>query len=398
MGQALRVIDFPLVVMGARFKQVTFSLVVFVLAAEAGSFLIVKYLQHRGILYKPHEDLSDYENYLDRRHPVLGWVELTDDDSVLPNGARYSPAVPDGETHPPCVSLYGDSFVWADEVDDAHAWGNLLADRLGCRVANFGVRAYGTDQSYLRYLHSTPTDNGHVVVLGHLTENVLRNVTQDFDLLYGLTKYGLKPRFILDAAGQLELVPLPELSSEEFALLNRSPENVLTHEYLEPLYARFPYVVSLVQTFGSYRIQAKLRGEPSYAAFYRSHHPSNALAITAGILSAFVDEAKARTDKPLVLVIPHLKDLRYFEANGTWVQNPLLAELERREIPFLDAGPDILATLQGRDSQSIYASRSHLNEEGNRLLADIVYNALVARGLTPLQATTGVTRMNNHGP
>ena len=166
--------------MSTNFKLFFISFLVFVLTAEAGSFLAVKYLQQRGIFYSPHEDLSDYESYLGRRHPVLGWIELlTSEARVLPDGSRYSPAVPDGEKQPSCVSLYGDSFVWADEVDDAHAWGNLLVDRLGCRVANFGVRAYGTDQSYLRYLNSAPTDNSQVVVLGHFTENVLRNVTQD---------------------------------------------------------------------------------------------------------------------------------------------------------------------------------------------------------------------------
>lgn len=369
--------------MSMRLKQAIFSLFVFVLTAEAGSFLVTKYLQHRGILYTPHEDITDYDDYLRRRHPVLGWTKLSDDDTVLADGSRNSPAVSDGDSQRPCVSLYGDSFVWADEVDDEHAWGNLLADRLGCRVANYGVRAYGTDQSYLRYLQHTPIGAGHVVVLGHLTENVLRNLSQDFDLLYGFTKYGLKPRFIINAAGRLELIPLPELSSAEFALLIRSPEKVLPHEYFVPLHARFPYTFSLLRAFGSHRIQAKLRGEPPHAAFYRSGHPSRSLAITVGIMSAFVTEAKARADKPLVLVIPTLMDLRHFEETGIWVYAPLIAELERLEIPFLDAGPRILAALQGQDVQAFFAPRSHLNEKGNELLARIVYEALLARRLLP---------------
>jgi len=369
--------------MGANLKALIVSLLVFVLAAEAGSFLAVKFLQQRGIFYAPLEDLSDYAAYLDHRDPLLGWTKLSADDNVLPDGSRFSPALADAGLQAPCVSLYGDSFVWADEVDDAHAWGNLLAGRLGCRVANFGVRAYGTDQSYLRYLHSTAVDKGQVVVLGHLTENVLRNITQDFDLLYGLTRYGLKPRFIIGPAGQLQLIPLPELSAAEFARLNRSPTEVLQHEYLEPLQAGFPYVASLARVFGGYRVQAKLRGEPPYAAFYRPDHPSGALAITVGIMAAFVDEAKARADRPFVLVIPNLADLRYFEVNGRWLYAPLLAELGKRDIAFIDAGPGLLAALQGRDAQSIYAPVNHLNEEGNRLLADIVYDALVAHDRKP---------------
>jgi hypothetical protein len=379
----LRIVDFSTAVMGAYFKPLFLSLIVFVLAAEAGSFLVIKYLQQRGMFYTPHADLSDYEDYLKQRDPLLGWTRLSDEDKLMADGSRYSPAFAADDSQLPCASLYGDSFVWADEVDDAHAWSNLLATRLGCRVANFGVRAYGTDQAYLRYLHSPRVDTEQVVVLGYLTENLLRNITQDFDLLYGLTKYGLKPRFIIDTAGQLKLIPLPEFSLEEFERLNRAPEQVLEYEYLQPLYARFPYSVFLMKAFAGRRIQAKLRGEPPYAVFYRPDHASNALAVTVEILNAFVDEAKVRGDKPLVLVIPNLMDLRHFKATGTWFYAPLLAELDKRNIAFIDVGPGLLAALQGHDAQTIYAPRKHFNEEGNRLLTELVYETLRALGLRP---------------
>ena len=369
--------------MGAQIKSIFLSLLVFVIAAEAGSFVVTLYLDDRGMFYKPLEDLSDYAEYLERRDPLLGWTRLSDDDRLLQDGSRYSPATDAAALQLPCVSLYGDSFVWADEVDDAQAWGNLLAEQLGCRVANFGVRAYGTDQSYLRYLYSPRADTGQVVILGHLSENILRNITQDFDLLYGLTRYGLKPRFIIDGDGRLQLIPLPDYSIEEFERLNRAPRQVLKHEYLEPLVARFPYSLSLLKVFKGYRIQAKLRGEPPYAAFYQPDHPSKALAITAGILNAFADEAKSRDDRPLVLIIPNLMDLRHFETTGNWVYAPLLAELDRRGVAYVDLGPRLLVALQGQDPQSIYAPAHHFNEEGNRMVADIVHDALLERGYRP---------------
>jgi hypothetical protein len=373
--------------MSIRIREVILGLAIFLITAEAGSFLVVVFLQHRAVLYKPHSDLSDYEDYITSRDPVLGWTKLKDEDRVMLDGSRYSPAFPDSKNHSPCVSLYGDSFVWADEVNDEDAWGNQLAEILGCRVANYGVRAYGTDQAYLRYLYKASPNAGQVVILSHFSENVLRNVTQDFDLLYGLTKYGLKPRFLLSDSGELQLIPIPDLTAEEFAQLNQSPEAVLTHQYLMPLHARFPYAVSLVHAVGNYRIQAKFRDEPFYAAFYHPNHPSNALPITTAILSAFVKEARKRNERPLVLLIPHSLDLRYFQSTGRWTYQPLLEALERRDIPFIDAGPAIYAEIATRDIQSFYAPKSHLNEEGNKFLAAFVQDALARPELIPPTTT-----------
>jgi hypothetical protein len=74
--------------------------------------------------------------------------------------------------------MYGDSFVFGSAVDDEHSWGNQIAKRLSCRVQNFGVPGYGTDQAYLRFLHND-ADQAPQVILNILFENVARNVNQN---------------------------------------------------------------------------------------------------------------------------------------------------------------------------------------------------------------------------
>ena len=112
----------------------------------------------RGILYFPPEVTREkYERYLSIRDPVVGWPARS-----APSAAaglpvpRPSPAFPEpGEW---CVTLYGESMTYGDEVTDAEAWGNVLAQRLGCRVGNFGVGGYGSDQALLRFIASIPNN------------------------------------------------------------------------------------------------------------------------------------------------------------------------------------------------------------------------------------------------
>ena len=80
----------------------------------------------------------------------------------ISTGARFSPAYPEPGNE--CVTLYGDSFTYGVGVREEYAWGNTLAERLRCRVGNFGVGGYGTDQALLRFMHN-PNDPSSVAVL-----------------------------------------------------------------------------------------------------------------------------------------------------------------------------------------------------------------------------------------
>ena len=91
----------------------------------------------------------------------MGWVPRADVDET---GSRIIPAYPDPNRFPACVSLYGDSVTWAAEVDNEHAWSNVLSLLLGCRVANYGGGGYGADQAYLRFKLNS-RDKSKVVII-----------------------------------------------------------------------------------------------------------------------------------------------------------------------------------------------------------------------------------------
>src|SRR5262245_39420394 len=83
----------------------------------------------------------------------LGWPAPRD--AVAPphdkTGAKYNSDFP--EPGHACASAYGDSFVWGNDIPPAYGWIEQLSRKLGCRVANYGVPGYGTDQAYVRFQH-----------------------------------------------------------------------------------------------------------------------------------------------------------------------------------------------------------------------------------------------------
>ena len=180
---------------------------------------------------------------------------------------------------------------------------------LHCRVANYGVGGYGTDQAYLRFHYNQP-DPASIVIIGFSSDNITRNINQLRNLIIPTPQCALKPRFILDPQGQLELVPIPELTEKDYRELNRSPERYLQHEFFSPgglsglQRMGFPYTLTVVKLLKPL-LQKGLAFEPRYAAFYRPDHPSGALAVTTAILTRFQHEAQEAGKSPAGGDYPH---------------------------------------------------------------------------------------------
>src|SRR5262245_4391979 len=145
---------------------------------ELLSVVSIKILKPMGIFYDPSTVTQNYAEYLALRDPHLGWRPRIG--QAAADGTRNDPAF--SITSDPCMSMFGDSFTWSEEVDDDYAWSALLALKVHCRVANYGVGGYGTDQAYLRFKSLPP--RGELVFLNHLSENIVRNINQYRNLLY----------------------------------------------------------------------------------------------------------------------------------------------------------------------------------------------------------------------
>ncbi|MFP8877973.1 MAG: hypothetical protein VCE43_00125 [Myxococcota bacterium] len=267
------------------------------------------------------------------------------------------------------------------------AWGNQLSQRLNCRVSNFGVKGYGTDQAYLRFRHNT-SDDSQVVILGYFSDNIVRNVTRNFSFLYPSKNLGLKPRFILDDDQSLKLLRIPRFPIDELKRVADS-RHVLANDYLAPggpagnFVVRFPYTVGVLRAFGQFRVKANRARLPFWAEFYEWYHPSRALQITTQIIRAFVEDATESGRDPIVVFFPSSLDFEAYRKNKRWIYEPLIDRLRKHDVQVLNIGSALMPFIRSRDPCSLYTKCpvGHFNRPGSELIARIVADQLVRLNL-----------------
>ncbi len=321
----------------------------------------------------------------------LGWPSPRD--AVAPprdrSGAKYNPDFSQSEQ--PCASAYGDSFVWGTDIPLADGWVEQLSRNLGCRVANYGVPGYGTDQAYVRLTRNTQ-DEAPVTLLGIFPENIMRNVNQYRGFLgFSLSPVGLKGRFVLDGEDRLDWIHRPRIDEAGFLDFLSKPANLLPHEYLlpdtpdGPVTLRFPYTLTLARVALMPRLRVRITGRPSWADFYSTDHRSGALALTAAIVEAFVLESEHRGKRALVVMLPGASSFRARAEFGKPEYAPLIAALATRKIDVFDPGPALLIALGQKSYCELYAASAdcegHFGIEGSRMVADVVMAELRRRGL-----------------
>lgn len=365
------------------------------LAYLAGGWLLGTGAAGHVAPYDNADLLADYDERMAEQHDTLGWPTRPwlASDSFDSSGARVSPAFP--EPGGACVSLYGDSFTYGQDVAPDEAWGDVLSRRLGCRVANYGVGGYGPDQALLRF-EVNDRDEAGLVVLGIMPENVVRILNRYRGFVDRRhMRYSFKPRFVLDGEGRLELVPMPRLTREAFAALPEDAARHLPHETFLPVRWRFPYLWSLRHVLTGDNLRAWWHGEAPWMRFYDPEDETGAVALMAAIAGRFVASARARGKRALVLVLPDGQSFRRYAETGVWLHAPLLEAAAARDLPVHDLGPDMLrAAGGGTDAVCALfvgwrhiACVGHYDAAGNRLVAELVAGLIERDGL--LSAASG---------
>lgn len=304
-------------------------------------------------------------------------------------GAKENPDFPQGART--CASVYGDSFVWGDDIPLAQGWVEQLSRKLSCRVANYGVSGYGTDQAYLRFKRMT-RDDAPVALLGIFPENVMRNVNQYRQFIgFNQTPLVLKGRFLLDSAGRLVWIHRPRIDEAGYLRLLRDPASVVPHDYMlpdtrdGPVTLRFPYLVTAARIALMPRLWTRISGSPSWSDFYRADHPSGALALTVAIAEAFVRDAERRGKRALVVMLPGASSFRARAKYGAPEYQPLLAALAARHVAAFDPASALSATLGQRSYCALYTDpphcAGHFGVFGSGIVADVMLAELRRRGL-----------------
>jgi len=391
---------------------------------EASAFVLTEFwMRPRGAFYDPTSlapliSEASWEDYLASRDPVVGWpAPRSFGDADAPEardafGSRPSPAFP--EPGPACVSVYGASFAYAGEVDHAQAWTDHLARKLGCRVANYGVSAYGTDQSLLRFKGNS-ADEAPIAVLAFMGSNIERNLNRWALYKYTPVRYRawrqFKPRFVLGEGGQLELLELPEPSWQELGGGLADPAGWLEHDWFAPgkpagvpvHTPSFPYLRSVYRVARSALFPDPRRNE-NHLAFFAEHHPSGAYALTRAILVEFARTARERGVDPLILFIPSSHEFERYRETGEWVSGALARAVAAEGIPVVNVLEEMSERIGAEhvcENYTIGGCRYHFDSTGNELLAEVALEpiqtlqrslAARARPSTDAGAAAGLAR------
>lgn len=314
----------------------------------------------------------------------LGWTwrpsGVSDDGLFVIDalGGRKGRAEP-GPRPPPGrrrVITFGDSFTFGDEVpgDASFQW-LLEGIDPALEVLNFGVGGFGTDQALLRYRRMGRDLGAEVACMGILLENIGRNVNR-YRPLWN-TSTGLcvtKPRFVLGTGGALELVAQPFATRAELraAILDGSViDRIREHEYwLGPHVptGKLSGTLRLLYGYLAYRDRAVARlwkdtaGEP--------------FQVTVALLEAFHREALADGARLApILIFPSKEDLRRYALPGRPYWTALMAELDRRGVPYVDLVTPLAERARELDEDPPAASLyfgGHLSRAGNAVVARVL--------------------------
>ena len=335
---------------------------------EFFSYLAIKTLSDKAVFYNQIQVNQSYENYTKVRDPLLGWKNNNSDNY----GARIDKS--NFSKYKVCIDMYGDSFTYGLEVNDIDAWPSKLSEKLRCRVRNYGVVGYGTDQAYLKYQYQS-REHSKIVVLNHLSEDILRNINQFQNLLYPNSEFALKPRFII-LNNKLTLIKTINLTKLEFKEFLLSPQKFLKYEYFIPSgdsgvqIASFPYSVSLAKALKHYHVRAILKNKSRTEEFYEQNHKSQSLQITEKIMKEFERSAREKGLIPIVTIIPTCRDFEHKNIHGDFPYKNLSKELNKYSSFFIDFGLEIIQYKSNYKDLYVNCS-SHMNKIGNQVLSEI---------------------------
>ena len=327
-----------------------------------------------NFIFDQYKISQDFCEYLEKRDTLLGWdidINGRGDTRKLNNRKNVNDTLLQ-------IDFYGDSFTYGSKIDDENIWTNLISKKINMIVNNRGVGGYGSDQSYLKFKKNNKNKN--IVVLNHLSENIIRNVNQFRHLIYPSNQFSFKPRFIL-RNDSLILIKIPKVKINEIKDFKKNPNKYLKHEYFNIgenagiFYKKFPYTITLLKALlFNWKIKSIKNYFSGYQPFYSRKHLSNGLKITEAILKKFNLEAIKNNQVSIITIIPTFRDFQYYFKFNEFPYENLKKDI-CNEVRFIDFGEEILKKKEGfnlNDLRKFYITENgHMNKKGHLILAQI---------------------------
>ncbi len=394
-----------------RKKTLMFSIILIVsiyIGIEALSFvglIVLKKLKHIG--YSPvisslsanqekiiHNFLAMPQTGYGRQHPELGWT-------IRKNGVRLdnlyianSQGIRADKEYSIMplkkvirISAFGDSFTHGDDVSNENTWQEQLNKKNpGYEVLNFGVYAYGLDQSYLRYMKEGTLFKSDIVLIGFMSENIYRNVNV-FRNFYSNSYTNIvftKPRFTV-RGDELVLYGNPLSRPEDYEKLLRNQQSVLSeigekdyHYQLRYKEGKYDFLPSIrFAKIADYFIKKKFGDfivEKNNAYYVKSE----AFLVTAKIFDAFYRDALNNASLPIIILYPNKDDVIRFLKNKTKKYQPLIEYFESNNYVYIDLLDALAGVGTSSDISKYFTGRwSHYSPSGNKIVARYIERFLI---------------------
>ncbi len=309
-------------------------------------------------------------------HPRFGWAigaSRTTADGLYASsieGLRSKTVGDDlaNVTHDMRIALYGDSFVFSEEVGYGDSLAFHLENTLGPKqqVLNFGVPGYGIDQAHLRFVHSASDWRPNIAVLGYIGHDLIRALD-----VYTFLRpsWGIpfsKPRYEIVGDSGLRLNNVPNIGAAEIFAANDIAELPLIQ--LDPNYFAFDWQKQFAHNSMIFRLVASLL--PRYPVEDGSFQHS-VTETGARIIKEFVVHAQSEGIIPLVVYLPSRQD---FEGASMTVKEQTIARARELGVEVADLTDCLSTKVQ---YENLFVSKGvHYSGRGNQAFAQCLISLL----------------------
>lgn len=359
------------------FIRIFSAIFISVVSLEAFAVFFIRYYSERFELFKVDAFLIDKSSIIKVVKifdPQLGWRFKFD--------TEYGERKRSKKFSQTKMYVFGDSFAFGDEVSDTQTWQEQLAATQQQNILNFGISAYGPDQSLLYFKKIAPQlPKSSVVSLVVTTENINRIVNIYRKFYFSNTGMPLtKPMFNLTENGVTlienpidSLENLHKLENKEFvknlAKIDfwGKARNKNRISFLRPNFLNF-----FTKDFWLNFLSVQTTSETGAPLAIDLWGDKDAEKLFQFILKEFIELAKMKNAKPMVIILPYKNDIvgaeninqkgRLFFNNFCHIEN----------IDCFDGIKALTEVIKEKaiDTDSLWQKGGHLSPLGNKLIAD----------------------------
>lgn len=290
------------------------------------------------------------------------------------------------------IAGLGNSFMRGADVPVADAWMEQLQARLPrIEFLNYGVAAYGTDQSYLQFLESPRARRATIVLIGLAPDNVRRNLNVWRPFLAARSPPMSKPRYRL-TGDSLALLPNPVRDPAELRRYLEEPSLVRELGRDDAWYqaSKFDnplYDVSATVRLGT-EVWQRVRDRVSanrLEAGGVANVRSEGFRLEMALLRRFIDRVEADGAYPMVVLLPDRQTVARALRSRPGFLQPFADSLRGEGVELLDLTvPLVEAVRGGAQFDRLFTPGLHYSAEGGTAIAAWLAKALGERLERPL--------------